>query len=320
MGGGSYDRDVYRSSRSSGGFSYSDTSSSAVGADYADSALMPKGRQIKCTHKNPVVIDLDVTGSMGNWARTIYDKMPMFFGQIVQQGYLPDLSISFAANGDAYTDDYPIQVCDFAEGTALDADLGKIYLEGNGGGQGMESYELMAYFYANYCKLPTGATPYFFFLADEGVYDKVSSSQVRKLFGKSPKENMSAKRVFTALKKKFKGNVFLIHKHYNGDANSSSNKRIVAQWEGLLGSDRVLVLEDPKAVVDVMLGAIAMTSGARDLAGYLVDMKNRGQNAKRISEVSETLSAVGTSLVKVDTTDQLPDEVGANRKSKTKRL
>lgn len=320
MGGGSYDRDVFRSSRSSGGFSYSDASDSAVGSDYADSALLPKGRNIECTHKNPVVIDLDVTGSMGNWARTIYDKMPMFFGQIVQQNYLPDLSISFAANGDANGDDCPIQVCDFAEGTALDADLAKIWLESGGGGGARETYELMAYYYAHFCKIPEDSAPYFFFLADEGAYEEVKASHVRDLFGKSIKQNVSTKKVFTALKKKFKGNVFLIHKHYNGNANSSTNKAIVSQWEDLLGSDHVLIMQDPKAVVDVMLGAIAMTSGTRDLAGYLVDMKNRGQDAKRISEVSETLSAVGTSLVKVDTTDQLPDEPGADRKSKTKRL
>lgn len=30
--------------------------------------------------KNPIVFALDVTGSMGDWAKVIYDKMPMFYG------------------------------------------------------------------------------------------------------------------------------------------------------------------------------------------------------------------------------------------------
>lgn len=320
MGGGSYDRDVHTSSRSSGGFAFSDASMDAVGASCADNALLPKNRFVRCTHQNPVVIDLDVTGSMGNWARTIYDKMPMFFGQIVQQGYLPDLSISFAANGDAGSDRVPIQICDFAEGAALDGDLAKIYLECGGGGNGVESYQLMAWFYAHRCELLADADPYFFFLADEGVYEGVDPSEVSALFGESLPGRIGSHEVFATLKEKFHGNVFLIHKHYCGDANSPANKQIVAQWENLLGDDHVLVLEDPKAVVDVMLGAIALSSGSRDLAGYLVDMKARGQDDKRLAEVSATLGSVGTTLAKVDTTGQLPDNPGADRSSGTKRL
>jgi len=43
-----------------------------------------------------------------------------------------------------------------------------------------------------------------------------------------------------------------------------------------LGKERVLPLITPKACVDVMLGAIALTSGARDLDGYIKDMRDRG--------------------------------------------
>lgn len=320
MGGGSYDRDVYSSSRSSGGFSFSDQSTQAIGrSSDLDDSLRTKNRSIECIHKNPLVPCLDVTGSMGNWTRTIYDKMPMFFGQIVQQGYLEDLSISFAANGDAYTDMYPVQVCDFAEGTALDNNLGKIVLEGNGGGQGKESYDLIAYFYANCCKFPADAEPFFFFLADEGVYEEVDPDQVEDLFGVSLEKGIKSKKVFSALKEKFHGNVFLIHKHYCDNANSSENRHIVSQWEDLLGEDHVLILEDPKAVMDVMLGAIALTTGTRDLDGYLVDMQGRGQDSKRLTEVSKTLGVVGTSLAKIDAKD-LPDAPGANRSSGAKRL
>jgi len=29
---------------------------------------------------NPIVVAIDVTGSMGDWTKIIYDKMPMFYG------------------------------------------------------------------------------------------------------------------------------------------------------------------------------------------------------------------------------------------------
>jgi len=39
-----------------------------------------KDKKLICKHKNPIVFALDVTGSMGEWAKVIYDKLPMFYG------------------------------------------------------------------------------------------------------------------------------------------------------------------------------------------------------------------------------------------------
>ena len=50
---------------------------------------------------------------MGDWSKIIYDKMPMFYGQIMMQEYLTDPAISFCAVGDAIHDRAPIQVTDF---------------------------------------------------------------------------------------------------------------------------------------------------------------------------------------------------------------
>eukprot|EP00349_Pseudokeronopsis_sp_Brazil_P002038 CAMPEP_0202962536 /NCGR_PEP_ID=MMETSP1396-20130829/6650_1 /ASSEMBLY_ACC=CAM_ASM_000872 /TAXON_ID= /ORGANISM="Pseudokeronopsis sp., Strain Brazil" /LENGTH=59 /DNA_ID=CAMNT_0049683199 /DNA_START=131 /DNA_END=310 /DNA_ORIENTATION=- len=54
--------------------------------------------------ENPIVVAIDVTGSMGNWSKIIYDKMPMFYGQIMMQGYLSDPALSICGIGDASTD------------------------------------------------------------------------------------------------------------------------------------------------------------------------------------------------------------------------
>lgn len=36
--------------------------------------------KLKSIFENPIVFALDVTGSMGDWSKIIYDKMPMFYG------------------------------------------------------------------------------------------------------------------------------------------------------------------------------------------------------------------------------------------------
>ena len=48
-----------------------------------------------------------------------------------------------------------------------------------------------------------------------------------------------------------------------------------------------------------MLGAIALTAGARDLKGYINDMKERGQEPERIEEVQNALHPYSSSLEKV---------------------
>jgi len=47
--------------------------------------------------------------------------------------------------------------------------------------------------------------------------------------------------------------------------------------------------KNAKAVVDTVLGAIAITAGKRDLQGYIGDMRNRGQDEDRIAEVTAAL-------------------------------
>jgi hypothetical protein len=318
MGGGYYDRDVGSTDTSGGGFdygSYTPAAQKAFSNSHLDDAVVPRGRTLTCGAKSPVVVAMDVTGSMGDWSKVIYDKMPMFFGQIMVQGYLQDPAISFCAVGDAYSDKAPIQVCDFAAGDKLDGWLTKLWLEGNGGGQDKESYNLAAYAYARHCELTAPEMPFFFFTGDEGIYPVVEKGHILQWFGVDEPDAKTSD-VFAELNKKF--HVFLVHKDYG-----SNDAKVVAQWKKVINPERILVLQDPKAVVDVMLGAIAVMAHARDLDAYLVDMRGRGQSQQRIDTVGQVLQplAASTALVKVDTTNQLPvPTMEKKRKSRSRRL
>ena len=56
----------------------------------------------------------------------------------------------FGAIGDATCDRAPLQVGQFESDNRMDDDLGRILLEGGGGGQKTESYELAMYFMARH--------------------------------------------------------------------------------------------------------------------------------------------------------------------------
>ena len=53
---------------------------------------------------------------MGVWSQVIYDKLPMFYGQIIMNKYLKDPSLSFCGIGDATADRAPLQVTNFGRG------------------------------------------------------------------------------------------------------------------------------------------------------------------------------------------------------------
>ena len=316
MGGGSYDRDVYSSgsSSSSSGFHSSSQSRRSLNqSGLCDLALPSRHRGMTCQAETGVVIGLDGTGSMGDAAFVLYDKLPMFWGQIEQQGYLKDFALSFAVVGDINTDNAPLQICPFAQGQDLDKWIKRLFIEGGGGGQAMESYETLAYFYERHVKFthPNARKPFLFMIGDESYYDEVPA-EAHDLIGDRGTATPSAEKVFARHMEKY--HVYMLHVAYGG----GNDDWICERWKKILGQNFIR-LKEPKSVVDVVLGIIALAAETRDLDGYLGDMKDRGQSAARIANVRSALKNVGTALVKVDA--NLPALPPAKRRGgKSERL
>ncbi len=270
MGGSSYNVGV---GRASSGRSYSDDSDRTYSkTKKAHADVLPTGdRRIWTDARNPVVIALDVTGSMGDSAKIMFDKIPMFWGQIEQKAYLDDPAVSFAAVGDVYCDQAPLQVTQFEKAKAIHPWLKKIWLEAGGGGQTMESYDLAALFFLEKCSVPEMEHGFFFFIGDEGYYPELDGKDTIPIF----QELMS------------RFDTFFIHWPYS--QSSSDEDRIVKDWKKIMG-ERFIILKEPKAIVDVMLGLIAMRMRVRDLAGYKSDLEEKGQDEARIEVVTEIIS------------------------------
>lgn len=290
MGGGGeyYDRDTrdgYRRTRR--GFSVE--SQKAMGRTSMDPVMLPKDRIIRTDCLSPVVSAFDVTGSMGNLPLIIRDKMPLIAGQIIQNGYLEDPAMSLAAVGDVVSDSGPIQVGEFLPLRSLDQSLGRIWLEGKGGGSAQESYEFTAYFYARYCLMPNAQNPFFVFTGDEGFRERLYANELRHHFG-SEHQDIEATQVFEELKQQFRGNVFLIHRKYE---NPNADREILMQWRRVLGIEHVVQLHSDEAIADVMLGIFAIRTKKRTLDEYLDDLRtarDKPQTPERIEEVRESLS------------------------------
>lgn len=253
--------------------------------------------EISTFSRCPIVFGLDVTGSMGEWAKITYDKLPMFYGQIIQQKYLEDPSVSFCAIGDSDWSIAPLQVTPFSQGLEIDDQIKKLFLEGGGGGNGMESYELLAYFYLNRVNLENSQFPFLFITGDEIFFEKITQKALKNVFNidisndtnindnnNNGNNDLDTIEIFKLLCKKY--NLFHIRKSYS---DPKTEKIMSKKWAEAIGKERILDVETPKACIDVILGAIALTSGSRNLEGYIDDMKKRGQTKERIKEVTRAL-------------------------------
>lgn len=279
MGGDSYCRETVTGVTS--GTSGSQAAASAMSSRNFADALKPMKKSIYCDSGTPIVICLDISGSMGEWPKIFYDKLPMFYGQLVLQEYVPDPALSFSA----FAGGKPLQASDFAQKTACDDLIKQVYLCG-GGGDG-EPYADAAYFYqSNQVEFgpQVRSKPYFFFTGDEvmGSFGRKLEDNVRKTIDPDSCGPFDLMEVWNNLKAKY-------HVYHVAKPGASGVRE---EWESILGKERVLMLQTPKAVVDCILGAIALTSGARTLEEYTEDLKERGQDESRQREVRQALAGL----------------------------
>lgn len=296
MGGSSYDRDVYSSSSSSGWGSSSDFGASSYSASRLSSSILhssmkPNGKILESKTKTPIIIILDVTGSNIAFARVVYDKLPMFYGQIEQKGYLKDFDIAICAVGDAYCDDYPLQIGSFAKGIELDSWIEKLVLEGGGGAGISESYELAAYYLYKNTRFAPGSNPIIFFIGDEKPYSTVDQYQARNMGIECNQKGIAP---FALLREKVQDNVFMLLNKYSG---RSFRQDVTSAWQELLAPQHVIKIREEKSIVDLMLGIISMISESRTLESYKIDMLGRGQTKERIEDVSQSLEELAETLV-----------------------
>ncbi len=309
MGGGYYERDYDLPSnnivnQNTGGsqastYEYSTIAAQKVGLiEDMHPSMDPKkykDEKLFSQEANPIVFALDVTGSMGEWSRIVYDKLPMFYGQILLQKYLKEPSMSFCAVGDIKTDSCPLQVSSFSQGGGIDESICNLYLEGNGGGNNHESYDIAAYFYSEKVDLQNVEMPFFFLTCDELFWEDCTRMQFNKVFGNSlapGQQKFDTMPYWKMLLEKY--NVFILRKELT---NKVLEPNVHKKWCDTLGTERILKISNPKAVIDAILGAISLTSGARNLEEYKKDLIDRGQTEERINEVISLLEPYYNSII-----------------------
>jgi hypothetical protein len=323
MGSGIWSTDVYgdaashRAATGASAFAYSDG-----GATTVHPSLDPAGvtmRESRDCDEHPeslaIAVLFDVTGSMGHVPRTLQTKLPGLLGLLMRKGYVEHPQILFGAVGDATCDRAPLQVGQFESDNRMDDDLGRILLEGGGGGQMTESYELAMYFMARHTELDCldkrGRRGYLFLIGDELAYPKVKAREVRKVIGDEATEDIGVAAILEELRRKYEV-YFIIPEgaHHAGD------DRLTEFWRGHLGQN-VIRLDDLDAVCETIALTVGLAEDAIDLDEGLDHLREFGSDAgTSVSRALAPLSAGRGSVV----VSASPDGLGPDADSEITRL
>jgi hypothetical protein len=305
MGSGAWDSSVYDAARSyrqaTGQTAFQYTQNVRTGAAPAKvhPDLDPKGvkvRESRDSDEHPeslaIGVIFDETGSMGQVPMVVQEKLKSLFGLLLRKGYVEDPQVLVGGVGDSHTDPIaPLQIGQFESDNRIDDNLMNIFLEGNGGGQGMEGYELLPYFFARHtaidCFEKRGRKGYLFIIGDEDTYPKVEPSVVKHWIGDDLAEPIPVKDIFAECAEKY--HIYRIEpsgSSYHGDSG------ITKHWKELVGDEHVIQLEDLDAVSETIALTIGMMEGAIDLQQGLDDLDDVGSKAGAV--VGRALATIGT--------------------------
>jgi hypothetical protein len=250
----------------------------------------------------PIAVLFDQTGSMGQIPRVLQTKLAQLHGLLVRRGYATDPQLLFGAIGDANTgysgwwaERAPLQVGQFESDNRMDEQLESIYLEGNGGGQAQETYELGAYFLARHthldCYEQQNRKGFAFLIGDERPYPTVSRTHVKRLIGDTLEADIPTAEIFRELERRY--HVFFIFAAQGSypaayTLGSYSDPR---SWRGLLG-ERALELEDADAVCELIAATVGLIQGTADLDGALNDLSAIGAERSAIKATGKALARI----------------------------
>jgi hypothetical protein len=291
------DRARLRAEAGRDAFEYDHAIRSGQAACEVHEKMNPRGvkvRESRDSEAHPeshaVGVLFDVTGSMQTVPRILQENLPRLMGLLIRKGYLEHPQILIGAVGDATCDAAPLQVGQFESGIEIEEDLGKLFLEGGGGGHITESYELAMYFMARHtaidCHEKRGRRGYLFIIGDETPYPRVKRHEVQRYLGDGPQADLPVEELIAELERTY--DVYFVlpkmTQHWN-------NQAVHRRWVQLLGQ-KVLRLEDPAGICELIASTVGLAEGKVDLEGLGADLREAGSPASVARAVGKALVSV----------------------------
>lgn len=209
----------------------------------------------------PVIIGLDVTASMGYLAQELaahaLNRAIMY---LYENKPIPCPQVLCCAIGDSKSDRVPFQVTQFESDIRIIKQLTGLYLEGGGGGNGGESYQLAWYFAANRTKTDCWEKRrkkgHLITIGDDLCHKTLTRSEVSRVFGDSVPYDLSDAELLAAAEDKY--HVF----HICIDKGMPGDEKILSDWNDLMpGKVAVISKKHISCLAELIFSLISVAEG-----------------------------------------------------------
>lgn len=279
MGSGSWNTDTFRSYTtltkaatldSLGNIDTSMSNQEMFTARHIHNDLNPMNVMRECRDSDehpktkPVLLGLDVTGSMGQAAVEVAKKLNTIMTNLYSE--IEDVEFAIIGIGDLYCDDSPIQISQFESDIRIAEHLDKVWFEFGGGGNMYESYTAAWYMGSRHCDLDCwkrGKKGIIITMGDEELNPYLQQKRLQQLTGDDLQGDVETKDLFEEVQKKFA----VYHIHVNHGTSSSRRAEMAVfkkSWE-LLGDHYKTANLDSIAdeIVDIILSEYSNKSGGQ---------------------------------------------------------
>lgn len=213
-------------------------------------------------NSTPIIVALDVTGSMGEIPhQLIQGNLGTLMEELLARRPVADPHLMFMGVGDVVCDRAPLQATQFEADIRIAEQLRAIYLEGGGGGNACESYQLPWYFAATKTSIDSvakrGKKGYLFTLGDEEPPAALTADQIKKVFGSKAGRDYTSEELLAMAERNY--HVFHIIVE-QGSHYRHSGEAVRRKWTKLLGQ-RAIGLSDYTKLAEVIVATIQANEG-----------------------------------------------------------
>jgi hypothetical protein len=220
-----------------------------------DSAINPESTAL--------IVAFDESGSMGNIPNAfVRNGLETLVTEILDRKPITDPHVMIMGVGDAWCDRAPLQVTQFEGDLRIAEQLKDIYLEGGGGGNAFESYNLPWYFAARRtaidCFEKRGKKGYLFTVGDEPPPPALLADHVQEVFGDTIQGGLATADVLAMASRMYHVFHLIVEE---GHFFRHSPDVVTEGWRELLGQ-RAMMLADYNKLAEVIVSAIEVNEGS----------------------------------------------------------
>ena len=220
----------------------------------------------------PVILALDVTGSMGQAAVEVAKQLNVIMTKLYDK--VRDVEFMVMGIGDFAYDRCPLQVSQFESDIRIAEQLDKLYFEFGGGGNDYESYSAAWYFAVNHVKLDAwdrGQKGLIITMGDEALNPYIPGERLGEVTGRRIRKDVETEKLLPEVLEKY--DVYHIYVDHRSRRNVD---RDIKSWEKLLDKQQIRVI-GTAGIADEIIRIVTARAGNEALKkGYVEFPKAAG--------------------------------------------